>query len=196
MAGRKSFKQLFEAPKVPQVEQQPVVVAFFRFNPPALGHGELVQQVLDLAEEADHMIFLSQSVDPETNPLDCETKNEFLKTYFPHVNFICDETIQDVHSMLEFVNSKGYKDVVLVADPDKADQNKQFANLVGNDNLFQFEAFRVEPGVNSDDDPSTKLRQLAKASKFKQFVQNTPNPQLLEVGKAMFDAVRGGMKLK
>lgn len=191
----KSFKQIIEAP---EVQQQPVVVSFLRLNPPTKEHGIIIQKVLDLAEEseADHMIFLSQSVDPEMNPLECEAKVEFLKQYFPHVNFICDSKMSDPHSMLEHLNKKKYKDVIVVVDPDRFDQTKEFEHLIGHDKVFQFEAFRVEKADASDGDSSAKLIQLAKADKFKQFLQGTPNPALQDVGTMMFDAVKGGKKLK
>ena len=70
-----------------------VAFAFGRFNPPTVGHKKLIDTVVDASDGGDFYIFTSQSQDPDKNPLDYQTKVNFLKKLFPDIQ---DKIIYDV----------------------------------------------------------------------------------------------------
>ena len=203
-----SFKKWFTeaAKKEPTVEQAPIVITFGRMNPPTSGHGVLVQKILDLAKEydADHQIFLSHSHDPEKNPLSYKDKIKFAKAYWPHAHFMETDQVKDAHAMLRFINSKGYKEVIMVVGSDRINKFKDVEKYIGPDKPYQFHSFKlVTAGADRDeaaDDVSgmsaSKMRALAKADKYKEFLNGTPNAKLANVGKQMYDKVREGMNIK
>ena len=72
-----------------------LTIAFGRFNPPHLGHLQLMNTAASSVEgkKDDYMIVPSRSNDPKKNPLDPNTKVDIMKAMFPqHANNIMNDT--------------------------------------------------------------------------------------------------------
>ena len=62
-----------------------IVVTIGRYNPPTVGHAELIIYTVKLAQKtgAEHRIYTSHSHDPSKNPLSARQKMAFLRRIFP-----------------------------------------------------------------------------------------------------------------
>ena len=72
-----------------------LTIAFGRFNPPHLGHLELMNTAANSVEDKKdaYMIVPSRSNDPKKNPLDPNTKVDIMKSMFPqHANNIMNDS--------------------------------------------------------------------------------------------------------
>ena len=67
-----------------------VVFAFGRFSPPTIGHELLLKVIKKVAttNKADHIVYVSRTVDKKKNPLPVDRKLHYLKLMFPNINFI------------------------------------------------------------------------------------------------------------
>jgi nicotinic acid mononucleotide adenylyltransferase len=106
------LRELFEAP------QKRAVLAFGRLNPPTVGHAKLVDAITGI--EGDHYLFLSHTQKPKTDPLDFATKLKFAKQFFANVN-VGHPSVKTPVQALEYLQSKGYTDIVFVAGSDRVD---------------------------------------------------------------------------
>ena len=79
-----------------------LTIAFGRFNPPHLGHLQLMNTAANSVEgkKDDYMIVPSRSNDPKKNPLDPNTKVDIMKAMFPqHANNILNDTNTEQYLM-------------------------------------------------------------------------------------------------
>ncbi len=60
-----------------------VVFTFGRFNPPTIGHEKLIRKVVSESSGNDYRIYVSQSSDPERNPLQYKEKVQLMRKMFP-----------------------------------------------------------------------------------------------------------------
>jgi len=115
-----------------------VVFSFARMNPPTIGHQRLVECITNTAqaENADHVLFLSQTSSTERDPLCWEPKLHLVKQLFPVVHISDDASIRTPFEALEHLG-KSYDKVIMV---------------VGSDRVFAFssrmEAYISEWGIS------------------------------------------------
>jgi len=100
--------------------QDTVVFSFCRMQPPTAGHEKLVNKVISVAKEhnADHVLFLSQSVKPGSDPLDWDDKKEIVRSFFPGVNISNDKAARTPFEALEILG-KSYSKIILVVGGDR-----------------------------------------------------------------------------
>ena len=107
-----------------------LTIAFGRFNPPHLGHLELMNTAANSVEDKKdaYMIVPSRSNDPKKNPLDPNTKVDMMKSMFPqHANNIMnDSKTKTIFDVLNGANNDGYANVRIVGG---ADRVKEFNKL-------------------------------------------------------------------
>ena len=63
-----------------------LTVAFGRFNPPTIGHQQLMDVAANAAagdEDGQYLIFPSRSQDKKKNPLDPDTKIDYMQRFYP-----------------------------------------------------------------------------------------------------------------
>lgn len=101
--------------------------AFGRFSPPHLGHGVVVNHVINHAKKVggDHMIVATQSHDNQKNPLSHEHKTHFLSKMFPHANVIKHKKLKNVFDVLDHAHKKGYEHVTMVTGSDRTEDFRQ-----------------------------------------------------------------------
>ena len=203
------------AQEPPQQEGPPPVkktkgtltVAFGRFNPPTIGH----QQLMDVAAQAasqdkdgQYLIFPSRSQDKKKNPLDPDTKISYMQRFYPtHAgNIINDPNTKTIFDVLRMAHNDGYKNVRIVGG---ADRVKEFEKLSNNYNgqLYQFDKIDVVSAGERDPDAkgvegmsASRMRLAAAEGDFKTFRAGLPPEVKRSEAKELFDMLRGSMSVK
>jgi hypothetical protein len=192
-------------PPVPKTKGT-LTIAFGRFNPPTIGH----QQLMDTAAAAsqadggDYLIYPSRSQDKKKNPLDPDTKISYMRRMFPQhseriVNDGANKTIFDV---LKKAHNDGYTNVRIVGGSDRVKEFDKLANSY-NGQLYQFD--NVETVSAGDRDPDAKgvegmsasrMRLAAAEGDFRKFREGLPPEFKRKDAQELFDNLRISMNIK
>ena len=186
-----------------------LVFSFGRFNPPTTGHEVLLKKVVAVAkkENADAMVYSSQSNDSKKNPLPYKEKTKFMKAMFPkHKKVIqYDVGVKNAFDTLSTVYAKGYRDVTMVVGSDRVTEFEKILNkyndVEGRHGYYNFESgVKVVSAGARDPDAegvtgmsASKMRAAAAANDFESFEKGMPDG--FKAGQIVFDAVRKGMNL-
>jgi len=196
-------------------EQQPVnylpvektkgtlTVAFGRFNPPHLGHLQLMDTAALSAdaEGSDYMIIPSRSQDPKKNPLDPDTKVSIMRSMFPqHSERISNDTsTRTIFDVLKKAHNDGYTNVRIVGGADRVKEFDKLANNY-NGNLYAFDNIEVVSAGDRDPDSegveglsASRMRLAAAEGDFKTFRAGMPPEMRPKDVRAIFDTVRMSM---
>jgi len=180
-----------------------LTVAFGRFNPPHLGHLQLMDTAAASAEAegSDYMIVPSRSQDPKKNPLDADTKVTIMRSMFPQhseriANDVSTRTIFDV---LKKAHNDGYTNVRIVGGADRVKEFDKLANNY-NGNLYAFDNIEVVSAGDRDPDSdgveglsASRMRLAASEGDFKTFRLGMPPEMRPKDARAVFDTVRQAM---
>ena len=180
-----------------------LTIAFGRFNPPHLGHLQLMNTASSSVEgkKDDYMIVPSRSNDPKKNPLDPNTKVDMMKAMFPqHANNIMNDTnARTIFDVLNGANNAGYANVKIVGG---ADRVKEFTKLANNYNGKLYDFDKVDVISSGDRDPdaegveglsASRMRLAASENDFKAFSKGLPKDLDKDTKKQIFTAVRSSM---
>ena len=180
-----------------------LTVAFGRFNPPHLGHLQLMNTAAGSIEgdKDDYVIVPSRSNDPKKNPLDPNTKVDIMKAMFPqHAdNILNDTNARTIFDVLNAANNQGYANVRIVGG---ADRVKEFTKLANNYNgkLYDFDKVDVVSSGERDPDAegveglsASRMRLAASENDFKAFSKGLPKDLGKDTKKQIFTAVRSSM---
>ena len=181
-----------------------LTVAFGRFNPPTVGHEKLLSAAKKAAVGGDLKIYPSRTQDPKKNPLDPDMKVSYMRKMFPNYEeqIINDPEMKSIFNVLVTANEEGVSDINIIVG---SDRQSEFENLATkyNGELYNFDNIRViSAGVRDADAEgvegmsASKMRKAVMDDDFDSFRKGTPKN--LDDGdtKALFDAVRTGMKVK
>ena len=106
-----------------------VAFCFGRMNPPTIGHARLLNTTARASAGGDYYIFLSHTQDSKKNPLDYNTKVDFVKSMYPqhaeHVSYGSQRTIMEI---MEFLYHQNYTDVTYVCGNDRLPAFKELLN--------------------------------------------------------------------
>ena len=201
------------AQEAPPVNYLPVektkgtlTVAFGRFNPPHLGHLQLMDTAAAAAEQegSDYMIVPSRTQDKKKNPLDADTKVTIMRSMFPQhseriANDVSTRTIFDV---LKKAHNDGYTNVRIVGGADRVKEFDKLANNY-NGNLYQFDNIEVISAGDRDPDSegveglsASRMRLAAAEGDFKTFRAGMPPEMRPKDARAIFDTVRASMGIE
>tara|TARA_Y100000589_G_C27147491_1_gene627477 strand:+ start:608 stop:1822 length:1215 start_codon:yes stop_codon:yes gene_type:complete len=180
-----------------------LTIAFGRFNPPHLGHLQLMNTASNSVEgdKDNYVIVPSRSNDPKKNPLDPNTKVDIMKAMFPqHANnIINDNNNRTIFDVLNAANNDGYSKVKIVGG---ADRVKEFTKLANNYNgkLYDFDDVNVISSGDRDPDAegveglsASRMRLAASENDFKAFKKGLPKDLSDDGKKNIFKAVRSSM---
>ena len=181
-----------------------LTVAFGRFNPPTSGHGKLLSAAKKAAAGGDLKIYPSRTQDPKKNPLDPDMKISYMKKLFPEYEeqIINDAEMRSIFDVLTTASEDGYGNVNIIVG---SDRQSEFENLAQkyNGELYNFDLIRViSAGVRDADAEgvtgmsASKLRKAVVDDDFAAFKKGSPKGIKDADTKALFDAVRQGMKVK
>ena len=180
-----------------------LTIAFGRFNPPHLGHLQLMNTAANSVEsdKDNYVIVPSRSNDPKKNPLDANTKVKMMKAMFPQhsENIINDNNNRTIFDVLNAANNDGYANVRIVGG---ADRVKEFNKLANNYNgkLYDFDKVDVISSGERDPDAegveglsASRMRLAASENDFKAFKRGLPKDLSDDGKKNIFKAVRSSM---
>lgn len=177
-----------------------VVISFGRMNPMTNGHEKLATKLKSEAQKrhGDAMLYLSHSTNPKKDPLDFNTKVKFAKKAFgPMVQNSPARTILEVAKEL----TNKYKNLIVVVGSDRV---SEFQTLLSkyNGKDYKFDNIEVVSAGERDPDAEgvtgmsgSKMRAFASANEYEKFKQGVPSKLSDADAKALFTAVRKGMKL-
>jgi phosphopantetheine adenylyltransferase len=204
-AAPKQEKKKDEGPKFEPVEKTKgtLTVAFGRFNPPHLGHLQLMDTAAGASKSdgGDYLIVPSRSQDPKKNPLDAESKVKVMQDMFPQhkKNIANDAGTRTIFDVLKKAHNDGYANVRIVGG---ADRVKEFEKLSNNYNgkLYQFDKLEVVSAGDRDPDSdgveglsASRMRLAAAENDFKKFRSGMPGDMKPEKAKEIFTMVRRSM---
>jgi hypothetical protein len=184
-----------------------LTVAFGRFNPPTIGHQQLMDVAANAAsgdEDGQYLIFPSRSQDKKKNPLDPDTKIDYMQRFYPtHAgNIVNDPNTKTIFDVLKMAHNDGYAGVRIVGG---ADRVKEFEKLSNNYNgqLYQFDNIEVISAGERDPDAkgvegmsASRMRLAAAENDFKTFRSGLPPGVKRSEAKELFDILRGSMNVK
>lgn len=194
------------------------VFCFGRMNPPTIGHELVMRKTVELGGK-NGFIFLSGSVNGETDPLDPKTKAAFISKMYPDLgsHIVGDAVLNPIYAA-NWLYDKGFRNITFVAGSDRLGASKGSLEKIlaqwnsgpirTTDNargpqgrehvVFNF----VSSGDRDADTSSvsgisgTLARKYAAEGKKKEFEGATGFTDKIKVGgKSLYQAVRHGMGL-
>lgn len=196
--------------------QMPMAVfCFGRMNPPTIGHELLMQKTVELGGR-NSFIFLSSSNNETSDPLDVDTKREFIKKIYPRfASYVVTQPVSTVLSAAKHLYGLGFRNITFVAGDDrlKGKDEENMKSLLTNWNradirkaddreivALNFESSGARDsgaGLSSLAGISgTLARNFAKENNKEKFNQATGVSDEITVdGKTLFQAVREGLGL-
>lgn len=214
MFGSKGGKPEEQQPQQSQQqepEQEPVektkgalTVGFGRFNPPTIGHEKLLNHIKKVADKGEYRIYPSHSQDAKKNPLDSETKVDYMKKMYPdHANNIVHDTkMRSIFDVLKNAHEQGHSSVNIVVGADRLKEFETLANKY-NGKLYDFEQINVISAGERDPDAegvegmsASKLRKHAVDGDFDTFSKGLPKALDKESRKKLYNTIRKNMGIE
>lgn len=182
-----------------------LTIAFGRFNPPHLGHLQLMDTAAASAEQegSDYMIVPSRSQDKKKNPLDADTKVSVMRQMFPQHSerIMNDANTKTIFDVLKKAHNDGYTNVRIVGGADRVKEFEKLSNNY-NGNLYQFDNIEVVSAGDRDPDSegveglsASRMRLAAAEGDFKTFRSGMPPEMKPKDARAIFDTVRQSMNI-
>ena len=180
-----------------------LTIAFGRFNPPHLGHLQLMDAAKAAAdqENGDYIIVPSRSNDPKKNPLDPDTKVAFMRGMFQqHAGRIQnDVNTRTIFDVLKKAHNDGYKNVRIVGGADRVNEFSKLANNY-NGTLYQFDNVEVISAGDRDPDAegieglsASRLRLAAAEGDYRTFRMGMPEGMRPKEMKDLYNTLRMSM---
>ena len=106
-----------------------VAFCFGRINPPTIGHARLLNTTARASAGGDYYIFLSHTQDSKKNPLDYNTKVDFVKSMYPqHAEHVSYGSLRTIMEIMEFLYHQNYTNVTYVCGNDRLPAFKELLN--------------------------------------------------------------------
>ena len=183
-----------------------LTIAFGRFNPPTIGHLQLMDTAAASAEQdqSDYIIVPSRSQDAKKNPLDADTKISYMRRMFPqHSERIYnDANMRTIFDVLKKAHNDGYSAVRIVGGSDRVKEFDKLANNY-NGNLYQFDNIEVISSGDRDPDgkgiegvSASRMRLAAAEGDFKTFRGGLPPEVSRKEAMQLFSVLRQSMGIE
>ena len=180
-----------------------LTIAFGRFNPPHIGHQQLMDTAKAAAdqEHGDYIIVPSRSNDPKKNPLDADTKVAFMRGMFQqHAGRIQnDVNTRTIFDVLKKAHADGYENVRIVGGADRVSEFSKLANNY-NGTLYQFNNVEVVSAGDRDPDAegieglsASRLRLAAAENDYRTFKMAMPDNMRPREVKDLYNTLRMSM---
>jgi hypothetical protein len=193
-------------PPVPKTKGT-LTISFGRFNPPTIGHQQLMDTAAMAAMEdgGDYIIVPSRSQDKKKNPLDPDTKISFMRRMFPDHSerIVNDPNFKTIFDVLKKAHNDGYTNVRIVGGSDRVKEFERLSNDY-NGQLYQFDMIDVLSSGDRDPDSNkgvegvsaSRLRLAAAEGDFITFRSGLPPEVKNKEALQLFDFVRLGMGIQ
>lgn len=182
--------------------RKPVAFCFGRMNPPTIGHARLMNSTARASMGGDYYIFLSHTQDSKKNPLDYNTKVDFVKAMYPqHAEHVSYGSLRTIMEIMEFLYHNNYTDVTYVCGNDRLPAFKELLNkyngVEGGKTYYKFNSIDiVSSGPRDPDDDgvagasASAARAAAEAGDKEEFKKITGAGRY---ASQLYKAVRKGM---
>jgi hypothetical protein len=179
-----------------------VAFCFGRMNPPTIGHARLLNTTARASNGGDYYIFLSHTQDSKKNPLDYNTKVDFVKSMYPqHADRVSYGSLRTIMEIMEFLYHNNYTDVTYVCGNDRLPAFKELLNkyngVEGGKTYYKFNSIDiVSSGPRDPDDDgvagasASAARAAAEAGDKEEFKKITGAGRF---APQLYKAVRKGM---
>ena len=179
-----------------------VAFCFGRMNPPTIGHARLLNTTARASAGGDYYIFLSHTQDSKKNPLDYNTKIDFVKSMYPqHADHVSYGGLRTIMEIMEFLYHQNYTDVTYVCGNDRLPAFKELLNkyngVEGGKTYYKFNSIDiVSSGPRDPDDDgiagasASAARAAAEAGDKEEFKKITGAGRF---APQLYKAVRKGM---
>ena len=179
-----------------------VAFCFGRMNPPTIGHARLLNTTARASNGGDYYIFLSHTQDSKKNPLDYNTKVDFVKSMYPqHADHVSYGSLRTIMEIMEFLYHNNYTDVTYVCGNDRLPAFKELLNkyngVEGGKTYYKFNSIDiVSSGPRDPDDDgvagvsASAARAAAEAGDKEEFKKITGAGRF---APQLYKAVRKGM---
>jgi hypothetical protein len=179
-----------------------VAFCFGRMNPPTIGHARLLNTTARASAGGDYYIFLSHTQDSKKNPLDYNTKIDFVKSMYPqHADHVSYGSLRTIMEIMEFLYHNNYTDVTYVCGNDRLPAFKELLNkyngVEGGKTYYKFNSIDiVSSGPRDPDDDgiagvsASAARAAAEAGDKEEFKKITGAGRF---ASQLYRAVRKGM---
>jgi len=186
-----------QEPERPEVENpQSVTIVLGRFNPPVKDHQKLFNSASNLVAGGEFRIYPSRTQDPKKNPLDPDTKIEYMKMMFPKFedNIINNENMGNLFDVLQGLEEDGFTDVTIVVGSDRLGEFKNLSNKY-NGELYNFETINVvSVGKDADGESSEgRVRQAISSDDYATFKSLIPKDLEEKKVKSLFSTLKKSM---
>jgi len=194
----------------PKEDRGPITVAFGRFNPPTIGHQKLFDAAKKAAGKGTLKIYPSRSQDAKKNPLDSDTKHDYLQKMFPdHAeNIINDANSRTIFDVLKQAYEDGHSSVQIVVGGDRQAEFEKLSQDY-NGKLYDFSAIETISAGDRDEKKggaegmsASKMRKAATSKDekagFEEFKKGLPKSFLEDekLAKQLFNTVKKQMAVK
>ena len=194
----------------PKEDRGPLTIAFGRFNPPTIGHQKLFDAAKKAAGKGALKIYPSRSQDAKKNPLDSDTKHDYLQKMFPdHAgNIINDVNSKTIFDVLKQAYEDGHSSVQIVVGGDRQAEFEKLSQDY-NGKLYDFSAIETISAGDRDEKKggaegmsASKMRKAATSKDekagFEEFKKGLPKSFLKdeELAKQLFNTVKKQMAVK
>ena len=184
--------------------RKPVAFCYGRVNPPTIGHARLFNTTARTSMGGDYWIFLSHTQDSKKNPLDYNTKVDFVKAMFPqHAEHVSYGSLRTIMEIMEFLYHNNYTDVTYVCGNDRLPAFKELLNkyngVEGGKTYYKFNSINiVSSGPRDPDDDgiagvsASAAREAAVQGNKEEFKKITGAGRF---APQLYKAVRQGMNI-
>lgn len=206
--GEEIKKKKPEAKKEPEkepVQENGVVVAIGRFNPPSKNHGSLLKYGFSQANRRgyEYRIYPSRVQDEMINPLFPSAKIEYMADMFPeYADYIIDsQETKTVLDILGALYTDGYTDVVMVVGSNRLGEIQGLVHkLEGQSYAFNNIEVVASGSVDPDGDikntgSSALMRASVAMNDFEKFTAGLPSGMDIGSKRSMFGALKRIMKV-
>lgn len=184
------FKKYIQEQDKEPAEEKTSVMAFGRFNPPTVGHEQLIQKVHSVAKEhgGDAHIVASHSQGTAKNPLPQDKKLSYLQSIAPGKVKVSGSSKEEptLFHVASRLHNQGTDHLVMVAGSDRVDEYKEnlekYNGVRGKHGYYNFKSIKVVSAGQRDPDAEgvegmsgTKMRELARSGNTEGFKQGLPD---------------------
>ena len=195
----------------PKEDKGHVTVAFGRFNPPHAGHQKVFDAAKKAAGKGELRIYPSRSEGKKTDPLDANTKHDYLTKMFPdHAGSIVnDPDKRTIFDVLKQAFEDGYSSVHIVAGGKRVQEFEKLSQDYNGKGQYDFSAIETISAGDRDEKKggaegmsASKMRKAATSKDekvgFEEFKKGLPKSFLEDekLAKQLFNTVKKQMSVK
>ncbi len=176
-----------------------IVFAYARMNPPTTGHQRLVAKVIETANKVggDHCVFLSQTHNNSTDPLDFDFKYRVCCAAFPEALISHDVSIKTPYQALESFSGL-YSKAILVVGSDRIENFSSMATYAKQWGFRKFSIVSAGIRTNETNDVSgmsaSVLRDFATKRDKEAFIKGMPPRLSCGAKELVYNRTRKGIK--